>query len=101
MDAALFVQKGKTGVGMVLRNVAREFMVACALVMEGCLPVREAEAIGVLEALSWIYSLGLDKVIIETDAKAVVDSFSVYEEDGSEFGSIISCYKTLLRSGVD
>ncbi|XVF60776.1 hypothetical protein PTKIN_Ptkin08bG0075600 [Pterospermum kingtungense] len=65
----------------------------------GLSPYASGRSYLVLKALFRIYSLGLKKVIIETDAKAAVDSIFGSEKDVFEFGSIISCWKGLLRSG--
>ncbi|KAK6140062.1 hypothetical protein DH2020_026197 [Rehmannia glutinosa] len=73
VDAAFCCQKAATGLGMVLRNDAGEFIQARTLPIQGVFEVREAEALGVREALSWIRGLGLQRVVIETDAKYIVD----------------------------
>ncbi|XVE53126.1 hypothetical protein DITRI_Ditri02bG0179300 [Diplodiscus trichospermus] len=62
-------QEGKTGLGMVLRNDYGDFLAACTLVVDGCLKSREAEAIGVLEALAWIYGLVFKELYLEQTPK--------------------------------
>ncbi|CAN1177729.1 hypothetical protein LINPERHAP2_LOCUS33272 [Linum perenne] len=53
-------------------------------------PVKEAEAMALADALSWLCDLGLDDVEIESDAKTVVDSLNRYEDDLTEYGDILN-----------
>ncbi|XVF60094.1 hypothetical protein PTKIN_Ptkin08bG0016000 [Pterospermum kingtungense] len=47
------------------------------------------EAFGLLSAMQWVHSLGLKKVILETDSKVVADAVCSPRLDVSEFGLLI------------
>ncbi|XVE80084.1 hypothetical protein DITRI_Ditri14bG0111100 [Diplodiscus trichospermus] len=51
--------------------------------------VKEGEAVGLHEALSWIVSLKLENVKVELDAKGVVDALSSSCDDYKDFGNLI------------
>ncbi|KAK6161535.1 hypothetical protein DH2020_004916 [Rehmannia glutinosa] len=97
VDAVICCQKNATGIGLVLRDDAGIFIVARTLWFQGIYEVREAEALGVREALSWIRSLSLNKVVIETDAKYVVDGLLSLELGDSEFDTILIECRNLLQ----
>ncbi|XVF41286.1 hypothetical protein PTKIN_Ptkin01aG0268300 [Pterospermum kingtungense] len=63
----------------------------------GLFQIREGEAIGILEALSWVYDLGFQNVLFESDSKVVVDAINSKGEDMSEFGTIIGHCRNLLQ----
>ncbi|KAL8488936.1 hypothetical protein ACS0TY_025013 [Phlomoides rotata] len=62
------------GVGMVLRNEFGNFIVGRTLIFQGCVDFKIGEAMGFLEAVSWAKSMNLEKVVIEGDAKVVVET---------------------------
>ena len=60
--------------------------------MQGCNDfnsVREAEAVGLREAITMCMNLQLQRVMFESDAKEIVDAFHSNAEDISDFGTII------------
>ncbi|CAN1145575.1 hypothetical protein LINPERHAP2_LOCUS14755 [Linum perenne] len=59
-------------------------------------PVKEAEARALADALSWLRDLGYEEVEIESDAKAVVDSLNNYENDLTEVGDILNQCRDIL-----
>ncbi|XVF48964.1 hypothetical protein PTKIN_Ptkin03bG0230400 [Pterospermum kingtungense] len=81
---------------MVLRDSDGAFL-ACQTQLVARLPrSREGEAMGLAEALSWLYELGLQNVVVEVNAKEVADAVYSIKSDLSEFGSIISRCRGLL-----
>ncbi|KAK6126674.1 hypothetical protein DH2020_039582 [Rehmannia glutinosa] len=98
VDAALSRHKNSTGIAMVVRDDNGEFVVARTVVFQGLYEVREAEAIGIREALSWTKNLGFQQLIIETDAKYVVDGLVSLEPGISEFDNILKECQILLQS---
>ncbi|XVE66857.1 hypothetical protein DITRI_Ditri08aG0113700 [Diplodiscus trichospermus] len=64
---------------------------------EGCVPVKEGQALGLAESLSWIRGMGHGDVIFETDTKYVVDVLYSNVLDKSKFRSIISYCRNQLR----
>ncbi|KAL8518457.1 hypothetical protein ACS0TY_009727 [Phlomoides rotata] len=61
------------GINMVLRDDNGEFIACKSLVIPGVYAVGLGEAIGVYEALSWIKGLGMERVVVEMDAKLVFE----------------------------
>ncbi|KAK6151805.1 hypothetical protein DH2020_014440 [Rehmannia glutinosa] len=98
VDAAFCQNRKCTGIGMILRNDQGELVVARTMCFPGLYYVREAEAMGVREALSWIYGLGIQQVVVETDAKYVVDGLSSLEKGMTEYDSILQECRVLLHS---
>lgn len=81
MDTAFFEDTQQMGFGLVLRNEKGEFIAAQSKTIDGCYEVDVGEAMGFLEALTWLKRLDIIKVVIEGDAKGVVDaikSASIY-----------------------
>ncbi|XVE77806.1 hypothetical protein DITRI_Ditri13aG0092000 [Diplodiscus trichospermus] len=66
-------------------------VVACRTALyPALLQVREAEAMCLLEAISWVLPMGFKDVTFETDAQVVVHAIKTPNIDLSEFGSLIS-----------
>ncbi|KAJ1436407.1 Ribonuclease H-like superfamily [Sesbania bispinosa] len=86
VDAALFADQNDFGVGLCLRDDKGQYIKSKVLYHHGSPPPREAEALGLLDALSWLGELGMLEVDIELDCKEVVDA--LHGEAGSlnEFG---------------
>ncbi|KAK6157968.1 hypothetical protein DH2020_005282 [Rehmannia glutinosa] len=101
VDASLCMNSKSTGVGMVLRNDEGDFLVARTMVFHGQFQIREAEAIGVREALSWIIGMGFGQAIVETDAKVVVDALAMAKNGDSEYDIILSDCRMFLSSEPD
>lgn len=71
VDAVFFDDINTAGVSMVVRDEEGKFLVARTKLIKGLGCVKEGEAIGLLEALSWLRNLGLPSIIFEVDAKIV------------------------------
>ncbi|KAK6123061.1 hypothetical protein DH2020_043213 [Rehmannia glutinosa] len=98
VDASLSNTQGMTSVAMVIRDDRGEFVVARSVLFPGFYQVREAEAIGVREALSWTKNLGLKYLILETDVKYVVDGLTNIEKGMSEYDILLKECQLLLQS---
>ena len=59
--------------------------------------VKLAKAISVREALSWLYSCGIQNVALKTDLLLVVQSISSAGIDASYYGLVISDCKLLCN----
>ncbi|KAJ1412101.1 Ribonuclease H superfamily [Sesbania bispinosa] len=90
VDAALFADQNGFGVGLCLRDDKGQYIKSKVLYHHGSPPPREAEALDLLDALSWLGELGMLEVDIELDCKEVVDA--LHGEAGSlnEFGDILN-----------
>ncbi|XP_074359672.1 uncharacterized protein LOC141699722 [Apium graveolens] len=70
IDVALFLN-GNIGVGDVIRDENSRFVAARGKKIAGAWKAREAEAIGLKEALSWVIDRGYKQCVIETDSYAL------------------------------
>ncbi|KAL8547905.1 hypothetical protein ACS0TY_007278 [Phlomoides rotata] len=100
VNGVFFSDSLQTGVGMVLHDDQGEFVVYKTLVVDAFYD-DEGEALGLFEALSWIRSLGLERIIVELDAKNVSDAMLSNRSLNSMFGDFISSYKLLIGSPQD
>ncbi|XP_074337198.1 uncharacterized protein LOC141674388 [Apium graveolens] len=88
IDAATFPGEGSVGVSSVIRNELGEFVRARVKKIRVHVQPREAEALGLKEALAWAKSLGLKKCIFETDSKLLADACKG-EQGRSYFHTIV------------
>ena len=72
IDATVFHEEGKSSWGIVVRDSQGLFMHGASRLVDGLFQVRELEALGLREALSWIKNLGWYRVIFELDSLQVV-----------------------------
>ena len=69
---AVFYDEGKSSWGIVVCDSQGLFRYAASQLMDDIFQVRELEALGLREALSWIKNLGFNQVIFELDSLQVV-----------------------------
>ncbi|KAL8515507.1 hypothetical protein ACS0TY_014262 [Phlomoides rotata] len=86
------------GMGIILHDDRGHHFLSRSHVMPGLYEPEEGEAIGLHEALSWIKDLRVSRVVVEMDAKNVVDAVNGNEEFNSVFGDIVEGCKGLLYS---
>ncbi|KAL8541107.1 hypothetical protein ACS0TY_002400 [Phlomoides rotata] len=87
------------GIGLTLRDSNSSHVYNRTLVLLGLYALDEGEAIGLFESLSWVSELDLRNVVIEMDAKLVVDAFNANRLDSiSVFGDIIESCKQKSRA---
>lgn len=100
IDAAIQTQTGDIGVACVARDDRGRFLAARGAKCRGFNQVREAEAVGLREALLWMKEWKTTNCIFELDAKLVVDA--VYNNTGmANFHSIIDDCVVLLQHFVN
>ena len=58
--------------------------------------VKECEAGALLNAILWVFNLGLTHVVLETNVKVVVNVIYDAARENSEFGDIIAVIRSLL-----
>ncbi|KAL8530720.1 hypothetical protein ACS0TY_007672 [Phlomoides rotata] len=83
---------------MVLTDDEGIFLAVRSLVFSGYLEVDIGEAMGFIEALSWVKCMGLENVIVEGDSKVVVDVILSSVSSESSFGDFIFISKSLLAT---
>ncbi|KAH9665893.1 putative reverse transcriptase/RNA-dependent DNA polymerase [Citrus sinensis] len=89
VDAAVFSSQSKISFGCVVRNFEGKFLAAKCDCFAGSFGAREAEALGVREALSWLKCLHLPRVIIEVDCLQVFKALTENLSSPNGFGLII------------
>ncbi|XP_019151923.1 PREDICTED: uncharacterized protein LOC109148642 [Ipomoea nil] len=95
IDVAMDFGRSRMGFGWILRDSEGIVKGAAMSMMVGIYSVKEAEAIGAREALSWIKKKGWSHVILETDAEVVTKA--VHErQNHTPFGAIMNDIRTLL-----
>lgn len=74
IDAAIFEATGSVGLSSVVRDEAGAFIRARVHRTNAKLQSREAEALSLKEALSWMKDLSFKSCMFETDAKLLADA---------------------------
>lgn len=95
VDASLFKEVGKIGFGLILRDDQANFLAAKGGLLTCTFDPGIAEAYACKEAIKWIQSKGLSKVIIESDCLEVVKAIQRKVNIHSYVGRVISDCQTL------
>ena len=74
VNVAVFGETRSIGIGCVLRNSSGHFLLAITIPIQQQLGPKEAEVVGVREALSWVKQKNLTNVIVETDSQLVFNA---------------------------
>ena len=101
VDASVVNGASSFSVGMLVRDDRGAFILGKTMRFEGTVPVFEAEAIGVNEALSWIRSLQLQQVTIETDSFLTVKALEGNYHNYLEVGNWIESCRLKLQDRGD
>ncbi|CAH9075014.1 unnamed protein product [Cuscuta epithymum] len=99
-DAAVKTGSGSMGLEWIARSSEGEFIVGGAINRTGVFLPREAEALAVREALSWLKEAGWDHIDLETDSLQLIKSIQS-GEDESSFGVIVGDIRELSTSFND
>jgi hypothetical protein len=99
IDAALFNDQQKFGVGMCIRNDQGNFMKAKTMWFHGTPPPQEAEAWAwaLRECMFWLGEL-YSCVVIELDCLLVVNAITDNSSNQTEFGYIMKTCRELLQN---
>ncbi|KAL8555178.1 hypothetical protein ACS0TY_003114 [Phlomoides rotata] len=76
VDASFFEDSLEMGLGVIIHDVVGAFVSCRSLVIPRVYRIDEGEAMGHLEALSWIKQLGLLSVKIEMEGKLITDAIN-------------------------
>ncbi|CAN1313492.1 Leucine-rich repeat receptor-like protein kinase TDR [Linum perenne] len=99
VDAATFMEVGRTGAGMVLRDREGHIRRHRRASWVGVWSSKEAEAKALLEALSWVEMEQYRQVTFESDAEVVVKALEAECHDLTEFGELVrACRAVLCRN---
>ncbi|XP_035551721.1 uncharacterized protein LOC118349890 [Juglans regia] len=83
IDGALFFDLNKAGMGAVLRNHMGEILMACSRVESVSLEPEQVEAVALLRGLQLCMSLGIPKLIIESDCLFLVEEVNRSSESNA------------------
>lgn len=97
VDAAFFLQANDMGLGIIVWDDKGNVLVYHSSVIPGCASIREGEALGLLDAIPWVWTLGFSKIIFELGAKVVVKAVQSSCLNISEFGSLIQRCREILH----
>ncbi|XP_031116510.1 uncharacterized protein LOC116020169 [Ipomoea triloba] len=91
-DVAMSMNNSCMGMGWVIRDAQGHFVTAKAKKFDGFFSVKEAEAVSIREALSWIKEMDIGDVDIKTDSQLVFYALSS-EPFNNSFGFLIDDVK--------
>lgn len=89
VDAAIFSSKGYAGFGCIIRDHLGYVIAATHGRLPGIQNPSLAEALGIREALSWIKSLNLSNILVESDALLIVKALNSFSPDSSSSVGLI------------
>lgn len=95
-DAALFADPNYYSYAMIARDHDGRLVEALSSCKQGCINPELAEAIGIMEALSWVKSKDWQRVVIETDCLVVTQAIRSSSINLSYLGRVIDECKGLL-----
>ncbi|WCJ31174.1 hypothetical protein M5689_012685 [Euphorbia peplus] len=98
IDVATNANVGCLGFGAVCRDHTGHVLSCWTRTIYRRWPVLVAEALCLKFAIQWVLTEGLTGVVIETDAKGVVDHLLGKGLDCSEVAGILDCCRLLLQS---
>ncbi|XP_074327339.1 uncharacterized protein LOC141665258 [Apium graveolens] len=101
VDAGLTKGENMFTVGMTIRDDKGHFVTGKNMKIVGQVSVLEAEARGVREAINLVNNIGLQHVVIESDAQVVVQALKSKESYQVEVGHIIDECKEMLGNRAD
>lgn len=98
VDAALFKDENKVGFGLILRDNQANFVATKGGLLHCIFDPGIAEAYACREALLWIQSKGLSKVVIESDCAEVVKAIQGKTKRHNYVGRIVADCQHLQSS---
>lgn len=96
-DATTFNDTSHAGLAIAFHDSDGRLLAARSSRIDGVPMVKECEALTLLEAIVMALDYGFHRVLFKTKAKHVVDAIQSIETDHSEFGIVISTYRSLLH----
>jgi hypothetical protein len=93
VDAALFAESNRMGLGAVIRDHKGSFLAACRQSISRVTEPEVAEAIALRHVVRFVSSLSFNKVIIASDCLSVVQKLHSNGKDRSLVASIVEDIK--------
>lgn len=97
-DFAIDKAQCRTGMGMLVRDHTGTIIAAKCLSRAGNLDPTAGEALASLHAIRWCQELGRQAIILEGDAKQVVDAINSDVNNGSRLGHIVEDIRQFLKT---
>lgn len=88
-------------IGMIIRDHIGTFQAGKVMRLAGNISVYEAEAVGILEALSWIDDRQDGHVVIESDSLLSVRALQKDIVQVNELGTVLNFCKDMLKNRSD
>lgn len=98
VDAALVRSRGLISFGAVIRSTGGDFIAAKSDILPGSFDPREAEALGVKEALSWLKKFPFKYVVLEMNSLLIFNALHDKFDYPNGFGYIITDCRALTQS---
>ncbi|KAK2634880.1 hypothetical protein Ddye_029672 [Dipteronia dyeriana] len=95
-DASVCVAAKKIGIVIIVRDHEGEVLGSSTQKMEACFSPQVAEATAILHGIRFVIESGLLLVIVESDAKKVMDHSRLGNKTSADVGTIINDILTLI-----
>ena len=97
-DVAIDKSKERVGVGVILRDERGQVLAAMSKTRHGTLEPSTGEAFAASSAVWFCQDLGVQRVVLEGDAKQIVDAVNSSSTSWSRFGHLIDDTRRFLES---
>jgi ribonuclease HI len=97
-DVAINKAQGNVGVGVIIRDENGWIVAAMSRTRQGLLEPTTGEAFGAFQAARLITELGLQNIILEGDAKQIVDAINSNMSTWSQYGHLVEDTRRLVCS---
>jgi ribonuclease HI len=97
-DVAIDNRKGRVGIGVILRDERGQMVAAMSKTRIGILEPSTGEAFAASSAVCFCRDLGVQCVVLEGDAKQIVDTVNSNSASWSRFGHLIDDTRRILES---
>jgi ribonuclease HI len=97
-DVAIDNLKGRVGLGVILRDERGQMLAAMSKTRIGTLEPSTGEAFVASSAVCFCRDIGVHRVVLEGDAKQIVDAVNANSASWSRFGHLIDDTRRILES---
>lgn len=97
-DASINMREGRMGFGMIVRDSRGVVIVARSLSKLGSLELAAAETMALYFGVKLCVEYGIQQIIVEGDAKQVIDAVQASGENSSIFGQLVGDVLVVLNS---
>jgi ribonuclease HI len=98
LDVAIDNSKARVGIGVILRDERGQVLAAMSKTRNGTLEPSTGEAFATSTAICFCRDIGVQRVVLEGDAKQIVDAVNSNLTSWSRFGHLIDDTRWILES---